>query len=215
MHSGQDEEPTAILRAWGLAEHASRGPRARVTLTDIARAACDVADDRGFDAATLAAVADTLDLATTALYRHVDSKDTLTELMIDHALGPCPDSDLDDARAAFDDWVDALWGRYRAHPWMATYPLRRAPRCPNAFAWLDVLVGALRRLGERDPLGTAVAVDVLVRGYAGLDVAAADSRLGESLVAEIGRRHRNLVPGPDGLASPRAQLTAALSALLR
>lgn len=211
MHSQGLSEPTAVLQRWGLVQPSNRGPRARLTLDEVIAAAVALADSRGRDEVTLAEVAGRLGMTTTAVYRYVDSKETLTELMVDAALGPAPVLDEEPGLRQVRAWVDALWGRYRLHPWLATFPLRRAPRCPHVFAWLDVLVHQLRVAGVEDALGTAMAVDVLVRGYAAMQEAAAHSELSPTLIAEVGRRFPDLGARP---IEPVDELHAAVERLL-
>ena len=61
-----------------------------MTLDDFAAAGVQLADERGLDAVTLALVAERVELTTTGLYRYVDSKDTLLEVVVDAALGDPP-----------------------------------------------------------------------------------------------------------------------------
>ena len=198
MHSesGESTEPSAVLQLWGLVAAPGRGPRASADVHAVAQAALEVADEDGFEAVTLGAVARRLGLTTTALYRYVDSKATLVEVMVDRALGPAPAPPAGDTRRQVEAWVEALWGRYQAHPWLSTFPLERPPRSPHAVAWMDLLVGLLDSAGSADPLGAALAADVLVRGYAGLAVvAAAAPPPSPALAAEIARRHPHLTSG--------------------
>lgn len=214
MHS-ESGEPLAIRQSWGLAGPSPKGPRARLTLLEITRAAVEQADEHGFESVTLAAVATRLGLATTALYRYVDSKDTLIELMIDEALGPAPAPlpDVGPGVPAIQHWADALWDRYAAHPWLATFPLRRAPRCPHAFEWLDALVGLLNDLPDETPMATALAIDVLVRGFASLERAAAVSTLSPELSAALHARFPRVAP--EALPAPRELLAASLGRMIR
>jgi AcrR family transcriptional regulator len=70
----------------GLAPTSTPG-RAR----EIADAAVSLADAGGMGSVSLAAVAADLGLTTTALYRYVDSKDSLVAMMVDTAVGPPPE----------------------------------------------------------------------------------------------------------------------------
>lgn len=211
MHS-KEVVPDAVLQAWGLGVAATRGPRPRFTLAEVVQAACDQADDDGIDSVTLAAVAARLQVTTTGLYRYVDSKDTLVELVIDAALGPAPELSPGTSERRVIEWVDALWDRYLAHPWMANYPLERAPRCPQAFAWLDVLVRALADAGDDQPLSTAMVIDVLVRGFAAVEGATAASSLSPAIAAEVAARHPAITT--ESLEPAQIQLRSALHRLL-
>lgn len=202
-------DPLAVRQLWGLAETPGRGPRARFDVHEIARAAVAMADRSGTSDVTLAAVAGSLGLATTALYRYVDSKETLVELMIDAALGEAP------AVGSVTGWVDALWACYQEHSWLAQVPLTRAPRCPNAIDWMSGLVAALASDGHVDPVATALTLDVLVRGYAVLDVvASSEEPPSPEIMAEIARRHPVLAEGPSRPGSVRSMLDVAVRAVL-
>ena len=83
MHSQDENPPQALLQAWGLASPPRRGPKARFELADVVSAAVELADDAGLDAVTLSELARRLGLTTTGLYRYVDSKDVLDELVED------------------------------------------------------------------------------------------------------------------------------------
>ena len=83
MHSQDENPPQALLQAWGLASPPRRGPKARFELADVVSAAVELADDAGLDAVTLSELARRLGLTTTGLYRYVDSKDVLDELVVD------------------------------------------------------------------------------------------------------------------------------------
>lgn len=207
MHS-QSPEPAAVMQRWGLAAPSTRGPRARLHLDDVVAAAVAVADESGYEAVTLAAVAARLGMTTTATYRYVDSKETLTELMVDDALGEPPTEPT-----TVDGWVEALWLRYDAHPWLAVFPLQRAPRCPNAFGWLSALADALRVAGDLTPLATALTVDVLVRGYATQQIAASSSGMSPALVEAVVTRYPQLFETPPEV-TPRDALDAAIRRLL-
>ena len=128
MHSQDENPPQALLQAWGLASPPRRGPKARFELADVVSAAVELADDAGLDAVTLSELARRLGLTTTGLYRYVDSKDVLDELVVDAALGPAPHPRAGRARAGIRELSDALWSRYETHQWLAVRPVVRAPR---------------------------------------------------------------------------------------
>ncbi|MDT2006851.1 helix-turn-helix transcriptional regulator [Rhodococcus opacus] len=88
----QDMGSRILRSAWGLDPPTTRGPKARSSVDDIVAAAMSLADADDLTVVSLAAVAAELGLTTTALYRYIDSKDTLVEIMIDTAVGPAPSS---------------------------------------------------------------------------------------------------------------------------
>src|SRR6185437_6301876 len=90
VHSQAERSWKTIAVFWGAAAPAAKGPAARFTVEDVARAGIGLADRDGLAGVTMAAVAAELGLTTTALYRYVDSKDTLVEVMVDVAVGAPP-----------------------------------------------------------------------------------------------------------------------------
>lgn len=213
MHS-QSEVPDAVARLWGHGAARSRGPRARVDLRQIADAGIAVADQDGLPAVTLAAVARRLDLTTTALYRYVDSKETLVEIMVDFSLGP-PAERSGPWRERATGWCDDLFGRYTRHGWLTQVRPAAAPRCPNALAWIAQIVEYLEQGGTADPLNLALTLDIVVRGFAALHyTAAADA---PPPPAWLGRQIADRHPGLAGTAREldvSQELARALQRLL-
>ena len=150
VHS-QDSESRILRAVWGLPTPPARGPRAKYGVSDVAAAAVSLADADGLAGVVLSAVAAELQLTTTALYRYVDSKETLVELMVDAALGPAPTLDAADWRAGVEAWVRALWMRYREHPWIAEVPLAGMPRHPQRLGWMEASVAGARPRTDRRP----------------------------------------------------------------
>lgn len=165
VHS-QEVDGRILRGAWGLPAPAVRGPRPRYGVDDIAETAVALADAGGLGAVTLAAVAAELGLTTTALYRYVDSKETLVELMVDAALGDAPGPADCDWPAGVHAWVHALWSRYRAHPWVAEVQVAGLPRLPRRLAWLETLLLRLDGGPVQDPMHTALLLDGVTRAFA-------------------------------------------------
>lgn len=212
MHS--QSVPDAIAALWGLPVQRTRGPQARLSITELAAAANAIADAEGLEAVTLAKVARSVGLTTTALYRYVDSKSTLVEVMVDHALGSPPRLTARTWRRRVDEWIAALWARYDAHPWLATVRPTSLPRCPSALEWMNELVAQLRKGGVDDPMNTALALDVLVRGFASLHATVTSSDAPPAwLLEQIGRRFGELAAERDD-RSVSEELTAAVARLL-
>lgn len=165
VHSQEDR---ALRQLWELADAPSRGPKARWTLRDVAAAAIALADENGLEAVSLARVAARLGVVTTALYRYVESKATLIELMVDAAIGDPPAITGADWRDRCRSWVNALANVYAAHPWLADVRPARMPTQPRAYAWIEALVQAIRSDVDADPLRLALLLDSLVRSNASL-----------------------------------------------
>ena len=167
MHS-QEGLPGAIAELW-VGRAARRGPRPRLSVTDVAEAAVAVADDDGLAALSLQSVAGRLGIATTGLYRYVDSKRTLVEIAVDRATGPPPALPAGDWAAAVRHWSRELLATHRRHPWLSDVEPSGMPRTPNPLAWLDRLLGALADApGGEDPMSAALLLEAVVGRYAAL-----------------------------------------------
>ncbi|HEX7132161.1 MAG TPA: TetR/AcrR family transcriptional regulator [Iamia sp.] len=148
----------------------ARGPRARSSLAEVARAGVALADRVGLEGLTLAAIASELGLTTTALYRYVDAKETLVEVMVDEAVGlpPAPPEPgtpwADDVRV----WASALLDVYLAHPWLSDVKPTGPPRCPNGMAWYERILPTLDEAPFADATNVILQLNVLIRGYAAL-----------------------------------------------
>ena len=108
---------------------------------------------------------------------------------------------------------DALWSRYETHQWLAVRPVVRTPRCPNAYSWLAELVRALREAGDPRPVGTAIAIDTLVRGYAQQALASVGRDLDPVIASEIGRRHPDALVASGPRVEPKEDLDEAIDRL--
>lgn len=128
-----------------------------------------LADAEGLAAVTMARVATSLDLTTTALYRYVDAKETLVELMVDVAAGPPPPiARASDWRAPIRVWTAALWDCYQTHPWLTDVKPAGFPRCPNGIAWVESLLSLLDDAPVGDPLALVLQINLTIRGYSSL-----------------------------------------------
>jgi AcrR family transcriptional regulator len=114
----------------------------------IVAAAIEVADDGGAAALTMAAVAARLgDYTSMALYRYVESKDGLVDLMLDQAIGEVPLPDPTHGwRTALRRLTLDTWEMAGRHLWYAQLVHTRPPLGPNTMrrteAALRVLVDA-------------------------------------------------------------------------
>lgn len=124
-----------------------------------------LADADGLTGVSLASVAAELGLTTTALYRYLDSKDELLEVMVDAAVGPPPELSGDDWNSRVHAWARQLWRRYTAHPWLADVRVSGMPRYPQRLGWMDVLLRELDHTRVADPMQTALLLDGIARTF--------------------------------------------------
>lgn len=114
----------------------------------ITRAAISLADRDGLDAVSMRKVASLIDSGTMSLYRHVNGKDELTELMYDSVideLGPgvTPPGDW---RAALADLARRTRALHHRHPWLSRLGPRPIPG-PNAVRMMEQAMAGVAGLG--------------------------------------------------------------------
>ena len=163
------ELPRALRLLWGYEETGRRGPKPGLTLADIAAAGVRIADAEGLEACSMGRVARELGVSAMALYRYVDAKADLFQLMLNSAYGTPPE-DLWPAQA---DWRTrmTLWaaqnrGGLMRHPWLLAVPISGPPLVPNTLAWMDRGLEALEDLplSQQEKLSTLLLVEIYVRG---------------------------------------------------
>lgn len=144
--SGDTALPKSVELMWGLEQPGARGPRRGLTLDQILDAAVAVADAEGYAALSMNRVAKQLGFTAMSLYRYVDSKNTLIDLLMDRVVGEPPAIAAGTPwRQGLEQWASAEFERIGRHPWWVDIPLNRPPMGPNNMAWLDA---GLRLLGE-------------------------------------------------------------------
>jgi len=133
---------------WLRPERGSRGPTPRLTRPGVAAAAIELADANGLAAVTMRSVASVLGSAPASLYRVIESRDELLELMTDTVMGECtysrkligsgPEGLLSLARQARSV--------YRRHPWMLNMSAPGPVLGHNALEYLEHALSTLRGL---------------------------------------------------------------------
>jgi AcrR family transcriptional regulator len=122
----------------------------RLTRAAVVRAAVSVADEAGAAGLTMAAVAGRLgEYSAMALYRYVDSKDGLVDLMLDHVVAevPLPDPAAGDWRAQLREVALDSWAMARRHVWYAQLVHTRPPLGPNLLRRTEALLRTLTATG--------------------------------------------------------------------
>jgi AcrR family transcriptional regulator len=168
--TGPAELPRHLRLLWELSE-ARRGPRPRQTIQGIGAAAVALADADGLAAVSMKAVAEALGMTPMSLYRYLDSKEALHEVMLDQAYGPPSEAaappDGMRWRAHLRAWADALAGALVAHPWIVEVPVRTPPTTPNVLGWTDRGVASFAgtALDGQQRLSALLLVDGFVRQH--------------------------------------------------
>ncbi|GAA3959867.1 TetR/AcrR family transcriptional regulator [Actinomadura viridis] len=94
-HSGAGDPGRTLELLWGVQGRPRRGPRPRLTVEEIVRAATALADAEGLDALSMRRIAERLGVAPMSIYTYVPGKSELIDLMLDRAYGeltPPPES---------------------------------------------------------------------------------------------------------------------------
>jgi AcrR family transcriptional regulator len=158
------EAPTVI---WARPERSGRGPAPSLRREDIATAAISIADAEGFEAVSMRSLAAALGVGATSLYRYVESKEEVVDLMVDHALG----TDLrfettGDPRLDLASFARGMRALLLAHPWMAVHGVGRPTLGPHTLDMVERILAAIDGAGlEIDEMLLALGtVDAYVRG---------------------------------------------------
>ena len=129
---------------WMRPGHTGGGRPAQRSREEITAAAMSIADRDGLDAVSMRAVAAALGTGAASLYRYIESREDLLDLMTDAA----------GAEYRFaeptGDWLADLIGIgqqarliMRRHPWLATLVIARPVLGPNGIVLLEQVLGVL------------------------------------------------------------------------
>ncbi|WP_370106807.1 TetR/AcrR family transcriptional regulator [Streptacidiphilus sp. BW17] len=150
-------------------------------MESIVDAAVALADAEGVEAVSMRRIASELSVGTMSLYRYVETKDDLLDLMIDQVVGEWraePES------APAGDWraqLRAIAFGYRAmvlrHPWVFAITASRPPLGPNMMGNTERMLGAMDGLGlDIDAMaGFGWTVMAFVRGFVMSEIAEAET----------------------------------------
>ena len=152
-YSGSGDPARSMELLWGgRAAGPRRGPRPRLTVEAITRAAVEVADAEGLAALSMRRVAERLGVAAMSLYTYVPGKAELLDLMVDAVGG-------ETARPAGSPAAGGTgWSRSRGRtgrctggiPGSCTWRSTRPALGPNMLAKYDYELGAVEGVGLTD-----------------------------------------------------------------
>ncbi|MFI5729585.1 TetR/AcrR family transcriptional regulator [Kribbella sp. NPDC051587] len=152
---------------WERAEPPERRVPGRLSRVAIVNAALTLADADGLEAVSVRNVAGALDVGPMRLYRYVDTKDELLDLLVDAVYAEIPP-------ATGSTWSEVLrsiaHGTRDAalqHPWFAELLGRRPQFGPAALARTEASLTALRATGLEDVdllMGSLGALNSYVSG---------------------------------------------------
>src|SRR5262249_3339568 len=141
---------------WMRQERAATGRPARHSRAEITAAAVTIADGEGLEAVSMRRVAAELGTGAASLYRHVDNREDLLDLMMDATGAEYRDT------APTRDWLADLLDLgdqarviMRNHPWLPSLLLTRSVLGPNGLTLLEHFLEVL----EGHPAGTAAKLE--------------------------------------------------------
>jgi AcrR family transcriptional regulator len=154
VYSGSGDPARSIALLWGLSTGRRRGPRPKLTVAEIVRAAVALADESGLDAVTMRRVADRIGGTTAmSLYTYVPRKSELLDLMLDAVHG----EPVEPVTTPGDDWRTRLAAvarqrraRYLRHPWLLQVAGNRPVLGPHVTAAYDHELAAVAGIGLSD-----------------------------------------------------------------
>jgi AcrR family transcriptional regulator len=170
--AGPAQLPSSIAAAWGLRERPGKGPKRALSLPQIVQAGLTVAATESLAAVSMSRIAAELGVGTMSLYRYVESKRELLELMVDTALGPPPAARPDATwREGLSDWAWSELAAYRGNLWTVHVPLTGPPAYPNALGWLERALYCMRetRLTESQKMSVILLLTNYVRSQATME----------------------------------------------
>ncbi|HCT81701.1 MAG TPA: TetR family transcriptional regulator [Micromonosporaceae bacterium] len=183
-YTGTGDPARSMALLWGIQDKPKRGPKPKLTVEQIARAAIELADAEGLEAVSMRRLAERLGGVTAmSLYTYIPGKGELLDLMLDTVLGEMT------APIEGDDWRYRLeqvarQGRdhYLRHPWLLQIAIARPVLGPNLIARYDRDLTAIEGLGlsdiEMDLIITMVGNYVHGAARGAIDAAQAEKHTG-------------------------------------
>jgi AcrR family transcriptional regulator len=134
----------SALSIWMRPERSAVGRPAQRSRAEITAVALDIADREGLDAVSMRRVAAELGTGAASLYRYVETREELLDLMTDataveYTLPPLTGDWLADLAAVGEQSRTIL----RRHPWLPGLILTRPVISPNGIAVLEHVLAAL------------------------------------------------------------------------
>ena len=172
---------------WSRPRNSGRGPQPSLNVDAIVAAAVALADEEGVDAVSMRRIASELGVGTMSLYRYVETKDDLLDLMTDQVMGEDGTGGGTSGQWRADLYEFAV--RYRnlmlRHPWVLPLGASRPPMGPNMMRRSERMLGALdgHGLGIQEIADLTGAVVAFVRGVVLSETAEAEliRRTGQTL----------------------------------
>jgi AcrR family transcriptional regulator len=161
-YSGGGDPKRSIELLWGLHPPPARGPKPRLSVPEITRAAIELADTEGLAALSMRRVAEQVGVSAMSLYTYVPGKAELIDLMLDAVYGEAAQAGdvAGDWRARLTSIARANWALYLRHPWLLQVATTRPPLGPNTSEKYEHELRAVAGIGlteiEMDSIVTVV-----------------------------------------------------------
>jgi AcrR family transcriptional regulator len=130
---------------------ASARPRARkrrIDRADIIRAACEILDEEGVAALSMARLGERLGVTAMALYRHIADRRDLEIAVVEHVLADLElAASTDGWRRGVSDWMHEVRAHWLRHPWLGRLIGTEHELAPPWLATLDQLAVVLDSAG--------------------------------------------------------------------
>lgn len=163
------EIPPVVELAWGLREEPVKGPKRALSIDRIVAAGIEIARTDGLAAVSMGRVAAAVESSPMALYRYLNGKDELIELMADTALGGPPDAVPGESwRAGLERWSRAQYAAAKADAWAIRAPVTGPPALPNSVRWMERGLACLAGTGLDE--GSKLSVILLLTGLVRFNV---------------------------------------------
>ncbi|MHA6300036.1 TetR/AcrR family transcriptional regulator [Devosia sp. CAU 1758] len=150
--AGRGDPLKSLNLLWGRVEAPKRGPKARVAVADLVKAAVTIADSEGIEAVSTRRVAEAVGISPMSFYTHIPDKSVLIDLMLDAVSGGADEVDMpvfDPGRWRENVTIVARAYRdfYLRHPWALQVGTHRPVLGPNTMRSYEAILSAVDGLG--------------------------------------------------------------------
>jgi AcrR family transcriptional regulator len=152
MDPSSETLSTGVAAAWGVRAPSTRGPKRGLSLGAIVAAGVAVADAEGLAAVSMARVAKELGFTTMSLYRHVQNKDELLQLMWNASARTLGDWTPEGRtwRERLTSWALRQREVVEENIWITRLPMSTPPLAPSSLAWVELGLAALDEVDAPD-----------------------------------------------------------------
>jgi AcrR family transcriptional regulator len=183
-YGGSGDPRRSLDLLWRTRTPPAKGPKPRLDLDQIVKAAMDVADADGLATLSMRKVAELLGVGTMSLYTYVPGKAELIDLMFDQAVAG-PNEHVEGTwRERLERIAHENWWRYHRHPWLLEITMVRPVLGPNVIARYDHELQAVDGIGltdvEMDAVVSLIAGHVEGAARRALEAAHAERSTGQS-----------------------------------